>query len=356
MLIYQKHIFKHLLSLFALICFVCTGIVWLSQALKLVYLVTKGISIKTFFILTLLTLPSLLLTIIPISAFLSTLYYYNKIKNDREMIVMENCGLNYLQIAKPSIFLSLILAAICYSISLYLLPLSYGKLKTKLDSLKESYSTALLQAKTFNPISKNVTLYFDKKYNNGSLGGLVVFDYREQDKPAIIFAKIGKIMIKPDSLVFRLAQGSRQNTNAEGNIELMDFDDLIVNIQSNASKRKRESTDIQEKYLYELFSPKTEENIFRVSKLRAEGHQRLAWPLFNIALIMVALATIIPSVYNRRGNIKPLRDAAFIAVGIVMLNFTISNLSIKNHWLDYFIYLNLSMAILISYNKLREKK
>ncbi|MDF2964721.1 MAG: putative permease [Rickettsiaceae bacterium] len=355
MLIYQKHIFKHLLSLFALTCFVCTGIVWLSQSLKLVYLVTKGLPVSTFFALTLLTLPSLLLTIIPISLFLSTIYYYNKIKHDREMVVMENSGLNYLQIAKPAIYLSIILTLTCYIISLYLLPLSYGKLKSKLNSLKEGYSTSLLHAKTFNPISKNVTLYFDKKFYSGALGGLVIFDFREHDQPAIIFAKLGKLIVKSDSLTFRLAEGSRQHTNLDGQIDLLNFKDLLINIQTRQSDKKRTSTDIQEKYLYELFSPKDEGNMFRISKFRAEGHQRLARPLFNIMLIMVGLACIIPEVYNRRSTTKPIIKAVAIAVAIVILNFVLSNLSINNHWLDYFVYLNLMMAVVISYYKLSEK-
>ncbi len=358
MLIYQRHIFRHLFQLFCLTSFIFTGIIWLSQALKLVYLLTKGIGITTFFMLTLLTLPSLLLTIIPLSLFLSVVFYYNRIKNDREMIVMENSGLNYLQIAKPAIVLSIILTLICYSISLYFLPFSYGKLKTKLDSLRESYTTSLLHAKAFNPISKYVTLYIDKKYNNGSLGGLIIFDYRESSDPAIIFAKHGQLTVKSDSLVFLLAKGTQQRTNTSGLIDILKFDDLVINIQNKNSyhDQDRKNKDIQEKYLYELFSPKEEESIVRISKFRAEGHQRLAWPLFNLSLTMIALAIIIPANYNRRMNLKPTIYASLFAILTVMINFMVSNLSTKNPWLDYILYFNLIIVFSISYNILRERK
>lgn len=269
---------------------------------------------------------------------------------------MENSGLNYLKMAQPAIFLSIFLTLICYSISLYLLPLSYGKLKSNLESLKEGYTTSLLHSQAFNPISKHVTLYFDKKLKDSTLNGLVIFDYRELDKPAIIFAKYGKIIIKQNNFIFRLLKGSRQTTSVEGHINLMNFDDLIVNIQTTTAKRERTSSDIQEKYLNELFNPNIEEDILRVSKFRSEGHQRLAWPLFNIILVMVSLAIIIPSAYNRRASFKPILIASCVAITIIIVNFTLSNLSIKNNWLDYFIYLNLAIAFIISYKKLCEVK
>ena len=71
----SNYVLRQLAGPVALFGFLLTGVVWLSQSLRLLDLViNRGQSAPTFIYLTLLVLPSLLVIILPISFFAGALY------------------------------------------------------------------------------------------------------------------------------------------------------------------------------------------------------------------------------------------------------------------------------------------
>ena len=71
-----------------------TCVIWLSQSLRFVDLiVNRGLPIPSFIYLTLMLMPTWLSIVLPIAAFAATLFVYNKMTNDREMVVLAAAGL-----------------------------------------------------------------------------------------------------------------------------------------------------------------------------------------------------------------------------------------------------------------------
>ena len=357
MYIFQKLIFKQLIKYSLLICCISTGVIFLSQALKLVYLLSKGISIATFTFLVLMSLPSLLLTVIPISLFLGTIFYFFKIKNDYELIVIENSGLNYLQIAKPAIYVSLIATMICYSISLYILPWSYGKLKNHLNIAKENFAINLITPKTFNNITKNVIIYVNEKFNDNTLKNVIIFDNRQTNEPVIITTNLVKILNEDSNLNLHLIKGNRQVKHSLNNIDIAEFNELIINIPIKKINQIRSNTDIQEKHLIELLNPQSNEVSFsKKNKFRAEAHQRLSWPMLCVVLPMIVLATMITADYQRRVSYLPVFIASFISIIVVLTQLTITNKAVFIPSINYLIYFNLVTISFICYTILANIK
>ena len=89
---------------------VCGGLLsvaWLTQSLRYVELiVSQHASVGTFLTLTGLLLPSLLSTLLPFSAFIVTVFVYNKLSGDREAVVLRAAGLSPLQLAYPALIFS----------------------------------------------------------------------------------------------------------------------------------------------------------------------------------------------------------------------------------------------------------
>ena len=81
-----------------------TCVIWLSQSLRFVDLiVNRGLPIPSFIFLTLMLMPTWLSIVLPIAAFAATLFVYNKMTNDREMVVLAAAGLSPLRLAVPAL-------------------------------------------------------------------------------------------------------------------------------------------------------------------------------------------------------------------------------------------------------------
>ena len=103
-----------------------TGVIWLSQSLRMIdMIVNRGLSVASFFQLTILLLPNFMTLILPIAVFAVVLFTYSKLSTDRELVVMRSVGLSQFGLAKPTILIACCLMAIEFLLNLHLVPVSY---------------------------------------------------------------------------------------------------------------------------------------------------------------------------------------------------------------------------------------
>ena len=89
-----------------LVTFSLMSILWLTQSLRFVELVTnKGLPLSLFIKMTSCLMPRLFALLSPISLFVAVLFVYNRMLSDRELVVMKSAGISPWQNAKPA-FLS----------------------------------------------------------------------------------------------------------------------------------------------------------------------------------------------------------------------------------------------------------
>jgi lipopolysaccharide export system permease protein len=80
-------------------------------------------------------------------------------------------------------------------------------------------------------------------------------------------------------------------------------------------------------------------------KLRAEGHQRLTWPLYNLILTIIALAALFSGSFNRRGQWKRILTATIVAAGVVIIGVGLNNIIATLTALSPLMYLNVSLTL-----------
>ena len=99
----NKYISKQILVGFLLVTFSLMSILWLTQSLRFVDLITgKGIPVSIFVKMTTLLMPRLFSILSPISLFVAVLFVYNRMLSDRELVVMKAAGISPWQGAKPA--------------------------------------------------------------------------------------------------------------------------------------------------------------------------------------------------------------------------------------------------------------
>ena len=97
------YIIKQLFTGFALVTFSLMAILWLTQSLRFVQLVTnKGLPLGLFVQMTSLLMPRLFSLLSPIAMFAAVLFVYNRMLSDRELVVMKAAGISPWRNAVPA--------------------------------------------------------------------------------------------------------------------------------------------------------------------------------------------------------------------------------------------------------------
>ncbi len=348
MLIYKKYIIKAIFYPFIALSFVLTSLVWITQILKLLHLLDRGINSADFLKLVILILPSLFFMISPLISVLAVIYVYNKLQEDRQLIILRTSGLSNFAIAKPALIIATYITLISYYVSLYLTPLSYSKLKYELNHFRESYVSNIIIEKTFNQISKYITIYVDKKNTNGSLEGIVLFDNKVPKNHSVLFAKTGKVIMHGDVPLFQLQQGFRQSFDDNNNIVKLHFDNLLIEVQNNEFDKDDRNKTSLELYVHEMLWP--DDNLSHEKKIRLmiDGHQRLIWPLFNYCLVFLALSMFLNKTASRKSNIKQIIYSFFPLLIMTYFHFTLQKIAYQEPSYIFVCYLNIFLCIVFS--------
>lgn len=316
--------------------------IWLTQSLRFIELiVNRGLGLGAFFYLTILLMPNFLSLVMPIALFMSTLFVYNRLTVDSELVVMRAVGFGPGQLARPAIVLGALATLLGYGLSLYLVPLAFGQFKELQSDIRSDYSGLLLQEGAFTNIGSNLTVYVRAREANGDLRGILVHDSRDPSNPITLLAERGTLATTENGPRVILLNGNRQQVDrAAGKLSLLYFDRYSVEIGQTATSREFRWREPGERYIGELLWPDMADAHDRqyASRLIAEGHARLTAPLYALALVAVALACLLPGDFNRRGLSRRLLVAAAFGLGAEALSIAVPSLAARTAAAIPFLY------------------
>ncbi len=324
-------------------------VICLSQSLRFVeMIVNRGLSISVFLQLTSLLLPSFLTIIIPISLFFVIVFTYNKLIQDRELIIMRSAGLNQWALAKPALIVALLSTGVCYFLTLFYLPYSYQQFKELQFSIRNDFSSVLLQEGSFTDLD-GLTVYVREVGRDNELLGILVHDSRDPDQQTTMMAKHGALLRTDEGPRIVLLDGNRQEVNAEdGTMSILYFDRYAVDIAHSAEDPTLRYREARERGVFNLLTgtpPDIASN--DIGAFRAEGHDRLISPLNAIAFASIALAVLVSSSFSRRGQTGRLLIAIGVMVLCQALGIAMKNLAAKNSALIPLMYANAFLPIIL---------
>ena len=125
-----RYIFRTTFGAFLVICASVTALMWITQALRDIDLMTnQGQSIFVFIGLTGLIIPLLVQIIAPIALMIAVAYVLNKLGNDSELIVMNAAGMPPRVLFRPFLAAGIAVSLLVALISAYLSPWGLRELR-----------------------------------------------------------------------------------------------------------------------------------------------------------------------------------------------------------------------------------
>lgn len=343
-----RYIFWQSAGPFVVVTFVLSGIIWLTQALKMLdLLIAQGQSLTTFFELTLLALPTAVNTVLPIALFCALLYTLNKLIADSEIVVMFSAGMSRWALTAPVLALTAMTIVVVMFLNLYLMPLGMRTLRTKLFEIRGDVATSLIREGAFTNPVPGLTVYVRTRSPDGDIRGILVHDARDPAQPVTYMAETGELARLSDGPRLIMYNGNiervvRSPKNAESPVTLLYFDKYTYDLsQYSATSRSVMAWEARERYLGELFNPASNDIYGQARKqtLRAEGHDRLVAGLYPPMFALIALAALLPAPLNRRGYAVQIGMAALVAVIARVVGFGAVNFAATHPFAIFLIYL-----------------
>lgn len=337
------YILRQCLTPLLLILVVTTVVVWMTQTLQRVdILVEYGQGIGVFAFLSVLIVPSLLAVIIPFAVFGAAVFALYRLHSDSEVAVIFAAGVSRWRISAPLLLIAFIGALATLLVNIDLMPRSYRVLKRSIAEIRADFASTLFRSGEFSDVIDGLTVYVDNVAPGGQLSGLLVNDFRDGDDRQTYMAEKAIFRETQTGPVLFLRNGNIQSIDEEtGDVNIIRFEDWAVNVDSYRKNSAEFQLELTERYLGELFNPDMSKpyDRYNASKLIAEGHNRLASPLYAIAYVLVGLYALIGGPYNRQGYFLRIAIACGVIFALRVGGFVIQGLAegAGSYWMIYAI-------------------
>jgi lipopolysaccharide export system permease protein len=321
-----RYIFRTTLGAFLLVLVSVTTLMWITQALRDIDLMTnEGQGILTFVGLTGLIIPLLVMIIAPLAFMVAMAYVLNKLATDSELIVMNAAGMPPWHLFRPFLAVAAVVAVLVVVIAAYLSPRCLRELATWINEIRADLVTNIVQPGRFVPLSGgSFTLHIRERLPNGQLLGIFIDDQRNPKERVTFLAEQGDIRTRPGpggshGTFLLLADGSvqRQQTG-ERDPNIVQFDKYAFDLsQLSSGTQGAQRYSSRERYIWELSgqNPDDPSSTDRPEQMRAELYDRIAAPLYPMVIAVLTFAYLgAPRTTRQSRTVSLLSAIAAVAV------------------------------------------
>ncbi|PZO83696.1 MAG: LPS export ABC transporter permease LptF [Micavibrio aeruginosavorus] len=305
LMVFDRYLLKNLFLAMMFTALSLAAVIMLTQSLRFLELIiNSGASSVSFFVLTILALPRFFEVILPIALMIGTVFIYNRMSADSEIVVMKSAGYSPLRLSRPALTLAAMVTLAVFLITAWIAPLSLAKMQSMRVEIKAQFSSMLIREGVFNTLGKDLTVYVHTRGANGDMEGLLIHDTREDpESPVTVLAKRGVIVSDRTKQQVIVYEGSRQQVNPEtGVLDRLDFERYSLDLPESEPVRQR-WREPDERTLPELLNPDAEvltsEKATR--EFRIEAHRRFVSPFLAVTYTVLALCCLLLGPVDRRG-------------------------------------------------------
>lgn len=341
----DRYIFSTAAVAFLGVVVVLAGMIWATQALRQLDLVTsQGQTIIAFVAITSLTMPTLVLVIAPAALFIATSYTLLKLNGDSEIVVMASAGMGPWRLLRPLIILALLVSAFCSLLAIKVVPASLATFREQVTKVRADVVSFVAQPGRFVNLSQGLVFHVRERAANGVMRGIFINDARD-DGVSTYLADRGQIIESDAGIFLVLENGSIQrrggaekdadkdpNKDASkdkgksSNSSVVEFQRYAFDLSSLAPNAQGQDVKPMERPISFVMNPPEDDLYLRFfpGRYREELHKRLSAGLYPMAFFAIAAAALASPRTTRQSRGAAL-GAIIPAMGAVQIgNFAIA--------------------------------
>lgn len=337
----DRYLLRQMLGPTVLATLALTGVAMLSQSLSaLDLMVNQRQSALVFLEVTVLAMPQLINMVLPIALFVAALVALNRLQTEQEIVVCFAGGMSRWRVISPAIRLAATVAFIALLSNLFLQPTAARAMRDELFQVRTDLASTLVREGEFTEPTPGLTVYAQTVDAKGDFRNLFIHQTKPDGASTTYMADRGHIAKRLGRPVLILRTGSTQEFSPKGVLNYLTFDEYAFDLAPLANSAELVHYKPSDRYLHELFFPDLKhgwEQRNRLSLL-AEGHSRIATPLYNIAFMAMALSAIIGGGFSRMGYGRRIAAIAAMAAVVRILGFGVQAACEESAWLNILQY------------------
>jgi lipopolysaccharide export system permease protein len=319
---------------FALVLVSLTGVIWITQALRGIDLMTsQGQTILTFLGITGLVIPALVLIISPIALMIAISHTLNKLATDSEIIVMNAAGFSPYRLFYPFFYATCVVALLVAFIGAYLAPDGMRRIKQWDAEITADVLTNILQPGRFAQLDQNLTIRIRERQPGGVMAGIFIDDRRDPKERVSIVAEHGTV-VKSDNGSFLVLEDGNLQRFEIGKREpaLVAFGRYGFDMSKFSNQGRDVTLGIRERYLWELFSPSEDDPVYQQvpGQFRSELHDRIMAPIYPFAFAALTFAFLGAPRTTRQSRNFSIGGSVIAVFGLRMAGFACSVMAVKS--------------------------
>lgn len=303
---FDRYILSQLMVMFGFFALVLVSVYWVNNTVKVFdRLISDGHSAAVVLEFTLLSLPNVVRSVLPIAAFGAAVYVTNRLSSESELTVMQATGFSPWRLAWPVIVFGVITATMMSIMTHTLVPVSLQQLRDRETDIAKDLYARLLRPGTFLHPAKGITLYIRDISDDGRLSDIFVSDRRNPDVSNIYTAKTAYLMRDTRGTKLVMVNGLVQVLSTKDQLlSTTSFEDLSYDISALIKTRTDKNRNIKQIPTGELLrwsGQIAEQNGVSLGRVLQEAHGRFQQPLLCLVAALIGFSTLLTAGFSRFG-------------------------------------------------------
>lgn len=320
----ERYLFRQLLGPTLATTLALGLVALLSQTLSNIDIVVdQHQSVVVFLKIVALSMPQLVSMVLPFALMAAAMMTLNRLHTEQEIVVCFAGGMSRWRVVSPFLRLAVFAAILTLAINLWAAPWCQRALKEELFRVKTDLVASLVRDGAFTQPGKGLTVYAQSSDKNGGLHNVFIDQQKDDGSSATFNARLGEIVKRDGKPAMILRDGSNQQLSKEGGLNYLTFGEYVFDLAPYANTDDEATYKASDRYLHELLKPdRTQpEDVRNRKKYLAEAHARLAAPLYDLAVVMLAVAGVLGGAFSRTGYGSRIAIAAGAALAVRILGF-----------------------------------
>lgn len=310
MKILETYILKRTVMMFLTALLPVLAIIWTTQALMRVNLVTDtGQSIGSFLKLATLILPTIIPIVLPFALVIGITQTLSTMNNDSELTVIDAAGSSRSIVNRPIVLLALLLSFVSFGIDNFVEPKVRLAAREMVATAYADLLSTVIEEKSFRKLEDGVYVQISERGSGRTLKGLFVADTRNPANEMIYYSQRGAINEAGTALVMRDGQVHRKTP--QGDVSVIHFDSYMFDLSDLTQQNGKPTLYARDRDLSYLLNPDPEDAHYQYdpAEFTAELHRRFTEWTFPLVFGLVALVVAGGAHSHRQARMHPMISA-----------------------------------------------
>ena len=320
----DRYLLRELLGPTLLAAGALSGVALLSESLSaLDVLVDQRQSVLIFLEIIFLAMPQLIAMVLPIAVLVGALVALNRLHSEQEIVICFAGGMSRWRVITPALQIASAAMLVCLVLTLWLQPLTYRALRQTLQAVRADIAGTMIQPGKFSHPAPGVTVFAQSVDDDGVIRNLFIDHLSGSGRDNTVMAREGHLQTRTGAPMMIMRHGASQEFSKSGTLNFLSFDQYVLDLRPLMAPDRPVIYKLSDRYPHELFFPDLRGAWERANarKMLAEGHSRLAGPLYNVAFMAMALTAVIGGSFTRMGYGARIAAVAFVALIVRVAGF-----------------------------------